>query len=389
MNSLKNILLGVLSSVLLTSCVKEVTLTPFELPDLVQSFVRKVECFDQESAALIATDEGVLLLFADKKDQVIYDADLFPELNLINWEESEVLYSSATETFWVIQDSVFMNLDRSKSLTVHEDQTQFNISTSSYFDYTLSNDGELYRIGFYKEIWAGSSSGFTTDLYIGIYRFIGNQNNTWQEFQTEMIVKSDFQTDPNSIFMPSGELLILTNPQFVVSIISQTNTEFTLLGKAGSGFSYETIYSPYISSTGASYGFDKVPDINSPIQNLIVTQINENEVQSIALEHACDYPEQTQGVARMIDQKEEVARMYLPSFSSNSLGYLLSYDVSSGSCDVLSLEPNSILNNSSSIQDLDVMDNTVYIGTRNGLFVYDLQTRTISSYINELLDYYL
>jgi|GEM_PF-585237 len=396
MTRFKHIYYVIFTLLVLSSCVKEVTLQPFELPDLVQDFVRKVECFDQENAALIATDGGVLLLYGEEKEQVILDADRFPDLNLIDWENTEVLYSSATETFWVIQDSVFMTLDRSKRLNIHIDQTQFNISTSNYFDYVLSNEGELHRIGFYKELWAGSSSGFTTDLYIGIYKYLGNLNNTWEEYQTEMIIKSDNVSDPNSVFTADGDLLIATNPQYIVSSFTKSITEFTLIGKAGASFDYETMYMPYLNSTsGRLIGLERIPDINSPLQNILTTVVNENDVQLVSLESACQFPEFSRGVVKLVDNNADVARFYIrssssqPNGESNVLGYLLSYDLSNSNCDLLSIQASSELPNSSSIQDIDVLGNTVYIGTRNGLFIYDLETLAISGYINQLLEYYL
>lgn len=396
MNKILHIFFVSLVLISLSSCVKEVTLHPFELPDLVQDFVRKVECFDQEKAALIATDGGVLLIYGDEKDQVIFDVDRFPDLNSIDWADSEVLYSESTETFWVIQDSVFMTLDRSKRLNIQTDRTQFNISTSNYFDYALSNEGELYRIGFYKELWAGSSSGFTTDLYIGLYKYIGNPNSIWQEYQTDMIVKSDNVATPNAVFTSEGNLLIATNPQFLVSRIDQLNTEFTLIGKAGASFDYETMYSPHInSSSGGLYGMDKLPDINSPLQNLLTTIVNENEVEKVSLESACQFPEFSRGIVKLIDWNGDVARFYIRSATNQIntnevvLGYILSYNVASGNCELLDVMGNSELQSNSSVQDFDVMGNTVYIGTRNGLFVFDLETRALNGYINQLLEYYL
>jgi hypothetical protein len=396
MNRFSHSFLVLICVSILPSCVKEITLDPFELPDLVQDFVRKVECFDQEKAALIATDGGVLLIYGDERDQVIYDASRFPGLNSINWADSEVLYSSATETFWVIQDSVFITLDRQKRLNIETDRTQFNISTSNYFDYTLSNQGELYRIGFYKELWAGSSSGFTTDLYIGLYKYLGNPNNMWQEYLTDMIVKSDNVAIPNSIFTEEGDILIATNPQFRVVKIDQQNTEFNLIGKAGDGFKYETMYLPYINQTnGNLYGMATLPEINSPLQNILTTVISENEVQRKAFDSECQFPEFSRGIVKLIDWNGEVGRFYVRSSTNQTnsndvvLGYVLSYNAESGSCEVTSIFGNNELQSASGVQDLDVMGKTVYIGTRNGLFVYDLETRALSGYINQLLEYYL
>ncbi len=394
MNRLKYITFTIFTLLVLGSCVKEVVLKPFELPDLVQSFVRKVECFDQEKAAFIATDEGVLLLYGDEKQQVIFDASRFPELSFIDWPNSEVLYTGATETFWVIQDSIFLTFDRNKRLKIHTDRSQFNISTSNYFSYTLSNNGELYRIGFYKEFWAGPSSGFSTDLFIGIYKFIGNENNTWEEFQTDMIIKSENVAAPNSVFTPQGDLIIATNPQFLVTNISKANTQFTLLGKVGNTFKFKTIYQPYLSSDGTVFGFDKIPDFNSPLQNILTTKINENEVQSFQIEASCAMPEFSRGIIKLVDWNENVVRLYAysasgqPNQSIYALGYIISYNAVSGDCDVMVIESGNELTNSSLVQDMDIYGNTVFIGTNNGLFVYDIETRAVSSYLNQLLAYY-
>lgn len=140
---------------------------------------------------------------------------------------------------------------------------------------------------------------------------------------------------------------------------------------------------------------DKIPDINSPLQSILTTIVNENEVQKIALESACKFPEFSQGIVKLIDWNGDMARFYMRSSSSqpNSndvvLGYVLSYNVVSGNCDVTTVLGNNEIQSASSVQDFDVLGNTVYIGTRNGLFVYDLETRALSGYIDQLLEYYL
>ena len=88
MNRLK-VILPLLVVLLMVGCIRETTLTPYELPDLVKSYIRKVECFDNENALLVASDEGVMLLYGE--EQVLYDANIYDELFKVEWSEAEVL----------------------------------------------------------------------------------------------------------------------------------------------------------------------------------------------------------------------------------------------------------------------------------------------------------
>jgi hypothetical protein len=368
--------------------VKEVTLSPYQLPDLVESFIRKVECFDEHNAAFIASDQGALLLYGE--EQVVFNAKTFDELPALDWDEVEVLYAPSTEIFWIISDSIYLQLGKN-TYEVYVDGTPFYGPTRAYYAHVLSPEGALYRIGFYKEFWDQSSGSFFSDYYLAIYRYLGQPNNAWTEYQTDLTVNSPFLTTPTAVFAENGDLIINTNPTYVVRDFTGGQVNANAYPKTGDGFTFKTSYVPHIGTDDRLYGLNIEPSFYSPASDLFVSTLVDESVDRLDLDGLCTLPDGSQGIVKLIDWKGTVARFYIGYFTNNlsteteALGYILSYNVVGGNCDLKRLVPGDKLKLSESIQDLDVYGDEVYIGTRDGLLVYDLETDFMESYLGQLL----
>ncbi len=367
-----------------TSCVDEIDLRPFELPSLTKSTVRRVEAFELDSALFVATDEGVMLLYGD--EQILFDAGSYDELLEIEWTNAEVLYAPTTDIFWVIADSAFLRVGRN-TFDLHYDRTNFYAPTKSYFDYALSPDGKLYRLGYYDEVWDPNSGSFFSDYMIGIYEFVGNPNNTWKETQTDLGVNSKFLADPTFVFAENGDLIINTNPVYVVTSFNQSEVVADSISKTGSGFKFRTSYQPYLSETGHMYGLFSEPTFLTPVVAVVDHALNEEEVRLHALDENCEMPSSSQGAVKLLDWQSDQARFFVQVFSSpqtgesEELGYIMTFDLASDQCSLRSLRSHPDLKWSEGINDLDILEDKVYIGTREELMVYDLNTDDVTSYL--------
>lgn len=376
--------------VLVVGCIRETTLTPYELPDLVKSYIRKVECFNNEDAMMVASDEGVMLLYGE--EQVLYDANVYDELFKVEWSEAEVLYSPSTEVFWVIQDSTFIQLGKN-TYDVHYDNTQFFAATQSYFAYALSTEGKLMRLGYWKEFWDQNSGSFYSDYYIGIYEYLGNNNNTWREYQTELKVNSKFLADPNFTFADNGDIIIHTNPGFIISAYTDQGATADSVSRSGQGFKFRTANRPHLAAvSGNLYGMLTEPSLLTPVTSMLSVGLTQDPVVEYVFEDHCPFPTEHQGAIKLLDWNGDVVRFYVRqytnSLSSNTdvIGHILEYDLLNDACSITSLSSGVLLKWSESIVDLDILGNTVFIGTRDGLLIYDLETDEINSYLLNLLE---
>lgn len=373
----------------LGSCIREITLTPYELPDLIDAFTRKVECFDNENAMFIASDEGVLLQYGE--DRVLFNANTFDELQSFNWDESEVLYSSSTEIFWVISDTTYLQIGRN-TFEIHYDKTKFYAPAKSYYSHVVSPEGKLYRVGYYDDIWDPESGSFYSDYYIGIYEFVGNPNNTWIANETEMKVNSEFLAIPNSAFTSDGSMLINTNPSYIVDGVASGAISYESIEKEGVGFEFRTSFRPHASSNDVVYGLNLEPTSLTPVTSVFRAELLGSTVSAVALDGDCEIPSESQGAVKLLDWTGSTVRFYIRFFTNNLsenkdvLGYIMTYDVDGGDCSIKELKSSDELRLSESIQDLDIYGDKVFIGTRTGLLTYDLETDFIESYLTQILD---
>ncbi|MEQ9186901.1 MAG: hypothetical protein RLP15_04145 [Cryomorphaceae bacterium] len=370
-------------------CIREITLHPYELPDLVKSYIRKVECFDNENAILIASDEGVMLLYGE--DQVLFDANTYDELFKLEWSVAQVLYSESTEIFWIIQDSTFIQMGKN-TFDVHYDNTKFFAPTKSYFAYGLYGDGKLVRLGYWKEFWDQNSGSFYSDYYIGIYEYLGIENNTWREYQTDLRINSKFLATPNFAVDANDNIVLHTNPGFVITDYNDEETSADSISRTGQGFKFRTAFHPHLSASGNIYGMRTVPTLLSPVASMLSVGLNSKTVVEHELVTNCEIPVESQGAVKLLDWKGDVARFYIRNYTNSltpnteAIGYMLDYDLANDACSITTLYSNEELKWSESITDLDVLGTTVYIGTRDGLLIYDLETDEISSYLLNLLE---
>lgn len=388
MNRLK-VILPLLVVLLMVGCIRETTLTPYELPDLVKSYIRKVECFDNENALLVASDEGVMLLYGE--EQVLYDANIYDELFKVEWSEAEVLYSQSNEIFWIIYDSTFIQMGKN-TYDVHYDNTQFFAATQSYFAYALSNEGNLMRLGYWKEFWDQNSGSFYSDYYIGIYEYLGNNNNTWREYQTDITVNSKFLANPNFTVVANGDIILHTNPGYIITAYDDQGATADSVSRSGQGFKFRTATRPHLAASGNLYGMLSQPALLTPVTSMLSVGLTEDPVVEHVFEENCPFPMEHQGAVKLLDWKGDVVRFYVRqytnSLSSNTdvIGHILEYDLLNDACSITSLSSGELLKWSESIVDVDILGAIVYIGTRDGLLIYDLETDEIDSYLLNLLE---
>lgn len=378
-----------LAAFLLTSCVKDEVLHPFAIPDLVQSYIRKVECFDQYKTIFVASDGGILLKYADD-EQVMFDASGYPVINDIQWPNAQVLYSPANEIFWVISDSIYLKAGRTR-LETFMDKTPFFAPTKAYKSFVVTPEGDLLRIGFFKEEW-NPENGFESEYFIGIYKFLSNENNPWEEYETNMTITSSFLSAPAAVFNENETLVLLTNPQYMLANYDQDYPEYEVIGKVGSGFNYKTMVLPAVGPNGTIYGLDRVPSNISPVTHALSTLESSNLVERYEMQTLCAIEEENQGAVKLLGWAGHTLQVFYQNFTNaNSLdntylGYIWQYDLNSGACNINYLRSDEKLRFSEPIRDVDLFDGKVYLGTRNGLLIYDLATNEISTYISTLFD---
>ena len=331
----------ILVIVAFNSCVEHhIDLNPFILPDLVRSYVRKVECYNEYNTAFIATDGGVLLRYGT--DQVVFNAGNYNILTQIQWEDARVLYSNSTQVFWVIEGIYILEMSAER-FQIHEDRTEFFQPTKFYFDYGLSPEGKLYRTGFYKEVWDPNSGGFDSDYFIALYEFQGFTNSVWEEFQTDMTIRSNNLASPNLFFTSEGDMILATNPQYRITSYSNDTVLFSAIGKQGQGFDYESMSLPYLSPDDVLYGFDKQPAPFNPISHLYSSDLATNEVFRTEVDGLCSYDDEAQGLIKVLDWEGSTVRFYVQFFTNansedkSKLGYIMTYNAASGDCNVITL----------------------------------------------------
>ncbi|MEX2595380.1 MAG: hypothetical protein WEC59_00510 [Salibacteraceae bacterium] len=371
------------------SCVKEKELHPILIPSLVNGPITKVEAFDEHNSLFVGTENGVLIRLSDKS-QYIFEPTKYSKLEEVDWSVTEVLYSPIDEHFWLISNALILQFGPD-FYEEYMDETPFYEPTGFYVDYSVSPSGDLYRTGYYKEFWDPNSGSFFSDYYIGIYRFLGNPNNGWQAFETDMTISSENLVTPNAVFNQTGKMVLTTNPQYNISGLPDT-VDFIAQEKTAEGFNYKGVQDPFLIDDRYVLGLNVHPRPFVPATELFSTTINEKPVSQLRISENCEYNNEAIGPVKLLDHSNTSCRFYIQFFSNEltkqteDLGFIAELALDGSYCNISAIKTSEQIMFSETISDLDALGSTIYIGTENGLFLYDLQTGALTTYFDELFD---
>ncbi len=371
----------------LSGCIEEKNLRPFILPELVNTPNYLVESFPGDSVLLIAAEGGILTRYADDR-QYAFTVSNYPVLDQIDPTDVEVLYSGANETFWLRSDSLIITFSRER-ISNYRDTTAFYRPTRFYFDYCLSDDGVLHRIDYYNEIWDPQSGSFLSDYFLAIHRFEPSGSGLWESVETELSVRSDLLSSPNAVFK-GDELLILTNPSYHVSSFRSGEVVAEEIPREST---FDQVVDPVWNTDDVIYGLPSEPAFFSPFDAIIELPLVAENSQRLRLESACSPSADVIGPVKVLKWTDQEAVVYVQYFTNQLttanevVGYIYTYGLKDGSCDINSVQSDPILLPfSNAIRDVALLNTELYIGTESGLLVYDFATLTMVPYLKNLFD---
>jgi len=370
---------------LVGGCIKTERLEPFPLPDIVQTAIRRVECFEQYNTMLVASDRGLYLRFSDG-DAASFESEQYDVLDNIDWTTAQVFYFHGRERFTVIEGSRVIHGTRT-SLTTRVDQTFFPFA---YMDDVMAPDGTIYRIAYYEEKWDGQS--FYSDFYIGIYELSSLSSSfVWDLVETQLTVSTQFISQPYSTFDDNGDLVIATNPMYRVSNIELNNIVYDSVYKSGVGFGYSSLAEP-IAVGNTIHGFDHPLGSIYAVSRLYSTEFSEGHVNQQSLVQNCSYPSGSNGPSKLLHVEGDTATVYVELAGNEEvggqqhIGYYMKLNMKTKDCQVLPLLTSEYIKEAQNITDLDIMDGKAFVGTTVGLMVYDLSNDSVSAYARLLFE---
>lgn len=375
---------------MLTGCFEEKNLRPFIFPDLVNNTNRIVESFPEDSVLFVATDGGLLVRFKDEQ-YAVFPIASYPQVSFLNLEQIEVFFDKTTERIVIVSDSIVMRLSRNNTLETFVDDFDFYEPTRFYFDYAMSPDGKLYRIDYYNEIWDPNSGSFDSDYFIAIHEFTGANRALWRTIETNMTVRSNFLSSPHATFNSAGDMLIMTNPSYLVSNLNSGDIAFQSIDRAAN---FRSIIDPvWYEETGMVYGFNRDPGWFEPVDGIISVPIDQETAAFSFFSSTCEMDEPVIGAVKVLQWTPSHLVMYVQLFTNeltgikSSLGYVYTYELNTQDCMVTAIKTDEILLPfANAINDVAFLEQELYLGTESGLLIYNVQTASFEPYLRRIFE---
>jgi hypothetical protein len=361
-----------------TSCVKDVYLDPIDLPDVLTSTVIRVDKFSG-NALFSVTNSGLYLQFDDKDYVEFYSGD-YSSWSYTQWQQAKIDYSN--EKLLATYGSKYILLSRSGITSGDFDNSSLMIRPSSI----ISPTGVPFHVG-YGDITVDNDDKLVYVIYLEKIE----QNGT-TKFATEMKVSEDNYGSIDLVFNANGDLVITTNPVFVVRDWETDASDFTAIAPSSGFTGYNSIMRPTIVDN-VVYGYIDAPSTNLPANSMYKFDLSTKSVFALNQDQFCQFPESGNGILKHLDWNGTTACMLFPTDigfvgdQGNPLSYIYQFNLKEETCESFIISSNSILQNSSSIADVgyNFDSDTAYIGLNSGLYVYDLKSNEMTLFINSLL----
>jgi len=365
-------------SLIFTSCVKDVYLDPIDLPDVLTSFVIRVEKFSG-NALFSATNSGLYLQF-DEKDYVEFYSGDYSSWSYAQWQQAKIDYSN--EKLLATYGSKYILLSRSGITSGDFDNSSLMLRPSSI----ISPTGVALQVG-YGDITVDNNNNLVYVIYIEKI-----EANGTSKIATEMKVSEANYGSIDLVFNADGDLVITTNPVFIVSDWETDASDFTTIAPTTGFTEYNSIMRPTIVDN-VVYGYINAPSIYLPANSMYKFDLSTKSVFALNQDQFCEFPEFGNGILKHLDWNGTAACMLFPTDigfvgdQGNPLSYIYQFNLAEESCQSFVISSNSILQNSSAIADVgySFKSDTAYIGLNSGLYVYDLKTNEMTLFINSLL----
>jgi hypothetical protein len=360
----------------LTSCIRDEYLDPIQLPTVVNDPVYRVDrCSENE---FVAIGESGLYLQLAQNDYVEYDAEEIEYLNEQEFKEARMSYQS--DNLLVTSGRKWMMVSRSG---IQEGQFGFMFRPSSI----LSPNGIPMHIGF-GDLQENPQTG-EIEYKIFIERI---ENGQSVRIETDMMVPNSTYGSVDVTFNNANQLVITTNPVFVLSDWDTDCEIFTTLNPSSGFVDYKTIQKPTVAGD-AIYGFDVYPQPSTPIQNAIKFDLNTNQVSSFSPSLLCNYPSTAQGGVKHLGWNLENSYVHVSSnqgFTSEigmPLSYIHELNMDSRECELIQILSTLDFQSSFDINDIafSAGSDQVLVATDARLYIYTLSTNSTLSFVETLL----
>lgn len=361
---------------ILNSCIRDEYLDPLQVPNVVNEAVFRVDRFSEDEFA--AVGESGLYLQLAPNDYVEFDAE---EIVFFNEQEiKEARFSYQSEKLLIANGSKWMIVSRAG---IEQGEFGFMFRPSSM----ISPNGTPIHVGFGDLQDNPQTGGIEYKIFIERI-----ENGEIVRIPTNMTVPNSTYGSADITFNSSNQLVISTNPVFIVSDWDAGCENFTTLSPSSGLVEYRTIQRPSIANN-ALYGYDVNPQSFTPIQNAIKFDLTTNEVTSFSPDLLCNYPSNNTGGVKHLawDGEESFVHVSTNQSFTSELGTPLSYihalNVNTRECELISILSTLDLQNGFDINDIAFSPGSdkVLIATDARLYIYSLSTNTTLSFVESLL----
>jgi hypothetical protein len=362
----------------LTSCVKDVYLDPIDLPDVLTSEVIRVDKFS-ENEFFSVTNTGLYLQF-DENDYVEYYSSDYADWTTFDWQQAKLSYQDGI--LLVSNGSKYILVSRNSIKSDEFDNSSLMLRPSSI----ISPSGVPLHVGF-GDIQVDNNNELVYVIYIEKI-----ESNGTTKIATEMKVSAANYDAIDLVFNPQGELVITTNPIYVVSDWNGNASNFNSIEPTNGFVNYKSIMQPTVVD-GVLYGYSDAPSYYQSANTMYKFDLSSQTVTEFNLRDFCSYPDAVGGAEKHLNWNESNVSMLVPSefgytnVNGSPMSYIYSYNLEDETCDIITIPSSSFVQSTFSINDIGCNFNSdkVYIGLSSGLYVYDKNTDETSLFINSLL----
>lgn len=363
-------------SLILSSCIRDEYLDPLQVPNVVNGAIYRVDRFSENE--FVAIGESGLYLQLALNDYVEFDEE---EIESFTEQEiKEARFSYQSDKLLIANGSKWMIVTRNG---IEQGEFGFMFRPSTI----LSPNGIPIHVGFGDLQDNPQTGGIEYKIYIERI-----ENGEIVRIPTDMTVPNSTYGSADITFNSSGQLVISTNPVFVLTDWDESCENFTEL-KPSSGFvDYRSIQKPSIAN-GAIYGYDVYPQSFTPIQNAIKFDLTTNEVTLFSPSLLCNYPENSTGGIKHLTWNGETSYVHVATNQAftSELGTPLSYihelNMNTQACELIPVLSTLDLQNGFDINDIAFTPGSdeVLIATDARLYIYTISTNTTLSFVESLL----
>lgn len=358
--------------VLLGACAKKEYLDPIQLPDVVNNEIYRTDKFS-ENELFAASNTGIYLQFG-ANDYVEYTwTQIGISLTSSEMRLADVHYANGV---LYISDSLLSVVITRNNKVVYQHAGIKKTASA------ISPEGQPLLVGLVGKDNSIDEYVLVIDKY---------ENGTFNRVTTSIAypvipVIKQFGIS----FTSEGKLVIGTNPLVIIDDWTTTDGSFTRYTPMISN-SYSRLVHPNKVDNYVFGYFDFVTP-NKPASIIYRFDLNSKEVIAFDINSICNASNSSALNVKHLDWNQSISYTFLNTFSNYvEIGFPLFYiqklDLATGSCESIEILSNELIQSCNSITDIGFVNNSneITIGTKNGLFVYNLETKQCTKFIDQIL----